>query len=96
MTAAAGHGRNAAWHRDQAFQVTKASLVAISTASALSAGRATWSVNSCCDCTPRPQTVWDSLCRDKPPLPSTGEKQAALYNLACCYSKVLSAVAEVF
>ncbi|KAK9798892.1 hypothetical protein WJX73_002132 [Symbiochloris irregularis] len=26
--------------------------------------------------------------RDKPPLPSVGEKQAALYNLACCYSQL--------
>ena len=26
-------------------------------------------------------------CRDKPPAISNGEKQAALYNLACCYSR---------
>ena len=28
------------------------------------------------------------LCRDKPPVASPGEKQAALYNLACCYSQL--------
>ncbi len=29
-----------------------------------------------------------SLCRDKPPAISNGEKQAALYNIACCHSRI--------
>ena len=29
-----------------------------------------------------------SICRDKPPAISNGEKQAALYNIACCHSRM--------
>ena len=28
------------------------------------------------------------ICRDKPPAISNGEKQAALYNIACCHSRM--------